>query len=63
MDKKFENWDNYKLGVIAKAFMDCDYSKCKECSCNGIFCYTNSLMEGLEARKSFLQDFEKRMLH
>lgn len=59
MIENFENWGDYELGVIAKAFMDCGNHSCEECSCNGVLCNVDDVVE---SREAFISEFANRIM-
>jgi hypothetical protein len=60
MVEKFEDWGDYELGMIAKAFMDCGNCKsCAECPCDGVLCCVGDIKK---AREDFVSEFARRVM-
>lgn len=60
MENNIYNMTNYELGVIAKAFMECETHKwCNECPCDGIICGIANIVS---ARNNFNQEIAKRLM-
>ncbi len=58
--KNISTMNNYELGVIAKAFVECGRrEKCADCPCEGVLCGIEHIAE---ARDSFMREVAKRLM-
>lgn len=58
--EEIRNMSNYELGVIAKAFTECEkYERCIDCPCEGVLCGCNNF----EAKREFfMKEMAKRLM-
>jgi hypothetical protein len=60
MVEKFEDWGDYEIGKIAKAFMDCgNRSSCADCPCSYVLCGVENINE---SREAFVREFARRVM-
>ena len=59
MAERFEDWGDYELGMIAKAFLDCaNFKSCAQCPCDGVLCSVGDIKK---AREDFVREFARRV--
>jgi hypothetical protein len=60
MNKDFENYGDYELGLLAKSFLDCSHFKtCEQCPCDGVLCSVGNIKK---AREDFVRELARRII-